>query len=160
MQYSLGRSYAIPTTSHHAFNSVKKSAKSKNTVGWGGDGVLSFCGFFFTYSKRKTYEVPTRYRADTGKDSVKSTTKFLIFNNCSGWTHPVSSLIEQSSYRYCEDFACDLPAICRPRKGFFHNFDFETVLPVSKMTAGRNLPVLLRFVLCPTRYGVFCSGKT
>ncbi len=27
----------------------------------------SFCGFFYTYSQRKTYEVPTRYRADTGK---------------------------------------------------------------------------------------------
>jgi hypothetical protein len=28
-----------------------------------------FCGFFDTYSKRKTYEVPTRNRADTGEDS-------------------------------------------------------------------------------------------
>ena len=27
----------------------------------------SFCGFFDTYSQRKTYEVPTRYRSDTGK---------------------------------------------------------------------------------------------
>ena len=39
----------------------------------------SFCRFFDTYSQRKTYEVPTRYRADTWKDSVKSTQKFLIF---------------------------------------------------------------------------------
>jgi hypothetical protein len=75
VQYSLGRSYAIPTTSHHAFNSVKKSAKSKNTVG-GGEMVYSrFADFFYTYNKSKTYEVPTRYRADTGKDSVKSTQK-------------------------------------------------------------------------------------
>ncbi len=120
----------------------------------------SFCGFFDTYSQRKTCEVPTRYRANTGKDSVKSTQKCLIFSNCSGWTHPVSSSIVHSSYRYSEDFVRDLPAICPPRKGFFHNFDFETVLPVSKTTAGRNFPVLLRFVLCPTRYRVFCSGKT
>jgi hypothetical protein len=120
----------------------------------------SFCGFFDANSQRITHEVPTRYRADTGKDSVKSTTKFLIFNNCSGGTHPVSSSIVHSSYRYCDDFGRDLPAICRPRKGFFHNFDFETVLPVSKTTAGRNFPVLLRFVLCPIRYSVFCSGKT
>ena len=74
--------------------------------------------------------------------------------------YPGSSSIVHSSYRYDEDFGRDLPAICRPRKGFFHNFDFETVLPVSKTTAGRNFPVLLRFVLCPTRYSVFCSGKT
>ncbi len=33
----------------------------------------SFCGFFDAYSQRITYEVPTRYRADTGKDLVKST---------------------------------------------------------------------------------------
>jgi hypothetical protein len=119
-----------------------------------------FADFFYTYSKSKTYKVPTRYRADTGKDSVKSTQKIRIFNNCSGWTHPVSSSIVLSSYRYSEDFGKDLPAICRPRKSFFHNFDFETVLPVSKTTAGRNLPVLIRFVLCPPRYSVFCSGKT
>jgi hypothetical protein len=120
----------------------------------------SFCGFFYTYSQRLTYEVPTRYRADTGKDSVKSAQNFLIFNNCSGWTHPVSSSIVHSSYRYCDDFCRDLPAISRPRGGFFHNFDFETVFLLSKTTAGRNFPVLLRFVLCPARYSVFCSGKT
>ncbi len=28
------------------------------------------------------------------------------------------------------------------RGGFFHNFDFETVLPLSKTTAGRNFPVV------------------
>ncbi len=78
-----------------------------------------FADFFYTYSKSKTYEVPTRYRVDTGKDSVKSTQKIWIFNNCSGWTHPVSSSIELSSYRYSEDFGKDLPAICRPWKGFF-----------------------------------------
>ncbi len=72
----------------------------------------SFCGFFYTYSQRKTYEVPTRYRVDTGKDTVKSTQQFLILNNCSGETHPVSSSIVKSSYRNCEDFD---PAICRPR---------------------------------------------
>ncbi len=82
----------------------------------------SLCGFFDAHSQRKTYEVPTRYRADTGKDSVKSAQKFLIFNNCSGVTHPVSSSIVHSSYRYCEDFARDLPAICRPREGFFSQF--------------------------------------
>jgi hypothetical protein len=27
----------------------------------------SFCGLFDTYSQRRTYEVPTRYRANTGK---------------------------------------------------------------------------------------------
>ena len=120
----------------------------------------SFCRFFYTYSQRKTYEVPTRYRADTGKDSVKSTQKFLIFQNCSGGTHPVSSSIVHSSYRYCDDFGRDLPPISRPRGGFFHNFDFETVLPLSKTTAGGNFPLLPRFVLCPTRYSIFCSGKT
>ncbi len=86
--------------------------------------------------------------------------KFLIFQNCSGWTHPVSSSIVHSSYRYCDDFAKDLPAISRPQGGFFHNFDFETDLPLSKKIAGRNFPVLLRFVQCPTRYSVFCSGST
>ena len=30
--------------------------------------LYTFCGFFDTYSQRKTYEVPTRYRADTGED--------------------------------------------------------------------------------------------
>ena len=33
--------------------------------------------------------------------------------------HPGSSSIVHSSYRYCEDFGRDLPAICRPREGFF-----------------------------------------
>ena len=62
-------------------NSVKKSAKSKNTVGGGGVEMMysSFCGFFYKYSQRKTDEVPTRYRADTGEDTVKSTQKFFIF---------------------------------------------------------------------------------
>ncbi len=83
-------------------------------VHWQSDALttrLDLISLFDTYSQRKTYEVPTRYRADTGKV-------------------------------------------------FFHNFDFETVLPVSKTTVGRNFPVLQRFVLCPTRYSVFCSGKT
>ncbi len=75
-------------------------------------------------------------------------------------THPVSSSIVHSSYRYSDDFARDLPAILRPRGGFFRKFDFETVLPLLKTTAGRNFPVLLRFVLSPSRYSVFCSGKT
>ncbi len=129
---------------------------------WGGGRwcTLVLRIFFYTYSQRITYEVPTRYRADTGKDSVKSTQKILIFNNCSGWTHPVSSSIVHSSYHNCDDFAKDLPAVSRPRGGFFHNFDFETVLPLSKTIAGRNFPLFLRFVLCPTRYSVFCSGKT
>ncbi len=47
------------------------------------------------------------------------------------------------------------PAICQPREGYFYNFDFETVLPVSKTTADRNFPVLLRFVLCPSRSSDF-----
>ncbi len=114
---------------------------------------------FADFLIHRTYEVPTRYRADTGEVLVKSTQKFLIFNNCSGWTHPVSSSIVQSSYRYSEDFSRGLLAICRPRKGFFHNFHFETVLPVSKTTAGGNFPLSLRFVLSPTRYSVFCSGR-
>jgi hypothetical protein len=92
-------------------NSEKKSAKSKNTVGGGGE----ICGFFYTYSQRKTYKVPTRYHADTGEVSVKSTKNFFIFNNCSGGTHPVFSSVVKRSHRYCEDFGRDLPAICRPR---------------------------------------------
>ncbi len=56
--------------------------------------------------------------------------------------YPGSSSIVHSSYRYCDDFAKDLPAISRPRGGFFHNFDFETDLPLSKTIAGRNLTVL------------------
>ncbi len=59
-------------------NSVKKSAKSKNTVGGGGGGddVLSVLRIF--YRQRKTNEVPTRYRADTGEDTVKSSQNFLF----------------------------------------------------------------------------------
>jgi hypothetical protein len=34
-------------------------------------------------------------------------------------THPGSSSIVHSSYRCYEDFGRDLPAICRPREGFF-----------------------------------------
>jgi hypothetical protein len=30
--------------------------------------TLLFADFFYKYSQRKTYEVPTRYRADTGED--------------------------------------------------------------------------------------------
>ena len=86
---------------------------SRNTV------HSSSCGFFDTYSQRKTWKVPTRYRADTGEDSVKSTIKFLIFNNCSGGTHPVSSSIVHSSYRYCDDFGRDLPLSADPGEGFF-----------------------------------------
>jgi hypothetical protein len=78
-------------------------------------------------------------------------------NNGGGGTHPVLSSIVQRSYRYCEDFGRDPPAICRLREGFFHNYDFETVLPVLKTTAVGNFPVLIRFVLSPTRYSVFCS---
>ena len=121
--------------------------------------TIRVADFFYTYSQGIAYEVPTRYRADTGKDSVKSSQNFLIFQNCSGWTHPVSSSIVHSSYRYCDDFAKDLPAISRPRGGFFHNFDFETDLPLSKTIAGRNFPVLRRFVQCPTRYSVFLQRK-
>ena len=98
-----------------------KNHTSKKNISWPTTAIkksVKHCTLFFLriflyiqYSQRKTYEVPTRYRADTGKF-------------------------------------------------FFLNFDFETVLPVSKTTAGRNFPELLRFVLCPTRYSVFCSGKT
>ncbi len=71
-------------------NSVKKSAKSKNSLGEGGgegDGpgrstkqiskiretlyiycILFVLRIFYTYSQRITYEVPTRYWADTGKN--------------------------------------------------------------------------------------------
>ncbi len=35
--------------------------------------ILLFADFFYPYSQRKTYEVPTRYGADTGEDMVKST---------------------------------------------------------------------------------------
>ena len=90
---------------------------------------------------------------------VKSTHKFLIFNNCSGGNHLVSYSIVKRSYRYFEDFGRDSPAICRPRQGFFHNFDFETVLPVSKTTAVCNLPVSIRFEQRTIRYRVFgCVG--
>ena len=99
--------------------------------------TIHFADFFDTYSQRITYEVPTRYRADTGKDSVKSSQNFLIFQNCSGCTYPLSSSIVHSSYRYCDDFAKDLPAISWPRGGIFHYFDFETDLPLSKTIAGR-----------------------
>jgi hypothetical protein len=75
-------------------------------------------------------------------------------------THPLSSSIVQSSYRYCEDFAKDLPAISRPRGGFFLYFDFETDLPLSKTIAGRNFPLLRPFVQCPTRYSVFAAERT
>ena len=113
-------------------NSVKKSAKSKNTVGGGMMVYSSFCGF-------SLYIKP--------EENLRSSL-------------PLSSSIVHSSYRYCEDFAKNLPAISRPRGGFFHYFDFETDLPLSKTIAGRNFPVLRQFVQCPTRYGVFCSGKT
>jgi hypothetical protein len=66
--------------------SIKTIHKKKN-ISWPTTAIKnprntvhsSFCGFFDTYSQRKTYEVPTRYRADTGEDTVKSTQKFLIF---------------------------------------------------------------------------------
>ncbi len=61
------------------------------------------------------------------------------------------------SHRYFEDFSRDLPAVCRPREGFFHNFDFETVLPVLKTTADGNFPVSIRFVLSPTRTVFFAA---
>ncbi len=40
--------------------------------------TIRFADFFYTYSQGITYEVPTRYRADTGKDSVKSSQNFLF----------------------------------------------------------------------------------
>jgi hypothetical protein len=43
--------------------SLKKSAKHC---------TLFFLRIWDTYSQMKTYEVPTRYRADTGEDMVKS----------------------------------------------------------------------------------------
>ncbi len=120
----------------------------------------SVCGFFDTYSQRITYEVPTRYRADTGEDTVKSTQKFLS-----------SIIVAVGPIRYrlrlykvptaiVKILAGTFPLSADPGKVFFHNFDFETVLPVSKTTACRNFPVLIQFELSPTRYSVFCSGRT
>jgi hypothetical protein len=47
------------------YNNCNKK-NTRNTV------HSSFCGFFDAYCQRKTYEVPTRYHADTGEDTVKS----------------------------------------------------------------------------------------
>ncbi len=60
-------------------NSVKKSAKSKNT---GGGGEMaqhtvysSFCGFI---SQWKTCEVPSHYLADTGEDLLNQPKKLYF----------------------------------------------------------------------------------
>jgi hypothetical protein len=44
------------------------------------------------------------------------------------------------------------PLSADPGEVFFHNFYFETVLPLSKTTAGRNFPVLLRFLAIGFRF--------
>ncbi len=90
----------------------------------------------------------------------KISPKNFLFKNCSGGTQPVFSSIVKRSHRYIEDFGRDSPAICQPREGIFHNFDFDKVLPVSKTTSVGNFPVSIRFEQRPTRYSVFCSGST
>jgi hypothetical protein len=85
-------------------NSVKKSAKSKNTVGGGGWCTLPFADFFIHIARGKHTKFPPAIVPIP-----------VIFNNCSGGTHPVSSSIVKRSHRNCEDFGRDPPAICRPR---------------------------------------------
>ena len=60
------------TSSLHTRIFSDPSKNLRNTV------HSSLCGFFDAHSQRKTYEVPTRYRADTGKDPVKSSQIFLF----------------------------------------------------------------------------------
>ncbi len=68
--------------------------------------------------------------------------------------------MKQRSHRYFEDFCRDSPAICRPRAGFLHKSNFETVLPALKTTADCNFPVSIQFEQRTTRYCVFgCVGS-
>ncbi len=76
----------------------------------------------------------------------------------SGGNPPASSSMEKRSHHYLEVSGRDSPAICRPRKGFFHNFDSDTVLPASKTTTVCNLPVSIWFEQRTTRYGVFLAA--
>jgi hypothetical protein len=96
-------------------------------------------GDFDTYSQRKFKRFPPAIVPIPVRTRKINPKFFLFSNNCSGGTHPVSSSIVKRPYRYCEDFGRDPPAICRLRERFFHNYDFETVLPVSKTTAVGNL---------------------
>jgi hypothetical protein len=52
------------------------------------------------------------------------------------------------------------PSICRPREGFFHKFDFDTVLLALKRTAVCNLPLSLRFEQRTSCYYPFCFVST
>jgi len=107
--------------------------------------TLLFADFFYTYSQRKTYEVPTRYRADTGK-------VFFI----------ISILKQSSRYRrrqrvgtsrYCYDlyyvppaivfFAAERPWfnlgaywVVKPLKCVFYDLKGQGTLKNSKKFAG------------------------
>ncbi len=82
-------------------NSVKKSAKSKNTVG--GGELARF--------PPAIVPIPVR--------TCKIGQKKFIFKNCSGGTQPVLSSIVKRPHHYLEEFGRDSPATCRPREGIF-----------------------------------------
>ncbi len=60
----------------------------------------------------------------------------FVFDVYSGGNQPASLSMEKRSHRYLEDFGRDAPAICPSQEGCFHKFNFDTVLPASKTTAG------------------------
>ncbi len=137
-------------TANNLYHIIRKTLYSVNSL---------FCGFFIHIARGKLTKFPPAIMPIPVRTHKINPKLFCIFNNCSGGTHLVSSSIVKRSYRCCEDFGRDPSAICWPREGVFHNFDFETVLPVLKTTADCNFPVLIRFELSPTRYSVFCSGS-
>jgi hypothetical protein len=90
--------------------------------------MLRFVDFLITYSQRKTCEVPSRYRVDTGEDSAVGTNRYLH-----RWNKGLIAMLKI--------LAGTLPLSADPRAGFLHKFDFEAVLPALKMTVDCNFPV-------------------
>jgi hypothetical protein len=63
LSYELGETRAnfhIKKSDNNLFKIISKTLFSVHS---------SFCGFFYSYSHRKTWKVPTRYRTDTGENS-------------------------------------------------------------------------------------------
>jgi hypothetical protein len=76
--------------------------------------------------------------------------------------HPVSSLIVHSSYTaIVMILAGTFPLSAGPRGGFFHNFDFETVLPLyqRRQRVGTSRYCYDLYYVLPAIL-FFCSGKT
>ncbi len=68
---------------------------------------------------KKTWSRKSRVRLPLRSSHPLPAPKIVMFKVCSGGTQPVTSLIVKRSHRYIEDFSRDLPAVWRPREGFF-----------------------------------------